>query len=127
MATISERIKLLRNEYGLTQEDLANRLGVARATVASWEVGRRTPDADAIKKLANIFNTTADYLIGHTDTRHSTPTKSDDIDLNKLDIAGVRPDMLEEYRELPDEAQILLRELIKDFYNWWFSKKRSED
>ena len=41
-----------------------------RATVASWEIGRRTPDIQAVNALARIFGTTTDYLLDHHDPSH---------------------------------------------------------
>ncbi|NLP27155.1 MAG: helix-turn-helix domain-containing protein [Clostridiales bacterium] len=64
IATIGSRVRDLRDSQGLTQEALAAKLGVARATLASWETGRRSPDAETLKKLASVLQTTTDYLLG---------------------------------------------------------------
>lgn len=60
---IGDRIRYLRARAGLTQDELAKRLDVARATVASWEINKRTPDAEALKSLASVFDVTVDYLL----------------------------------------------------------------
>ena len=61
----SERVRL-----GLTQEGLAEQLGVARHTVLRWENGKTTPPTSAVYMMANIFGCSTDYLIGLTDERN---------------------------------------------------------
>lgn len=56
MATLGSRIRTLRADNNLTQEEVGNKLGVARATLASWEINRRKPDNEALKQLASVFN-----------------------------------------------------------------------
>lgn len=65
MDTLGEKIKRLRTQENMTQEELAQRLGVARATVASWEINRREPDYATLRKIASIFGVTIDYLLNH--------------------------------------------------------------
>ena len=59
-----EKIVELRKEKSMTQGDLADKLSISRATVASWETGRREPDMDTFVKLGKIFNVTVDYITG---------------------------------------------------------------
>jgi len=58
------RIKELRKLYGISQLDLATRLGVARSTVAMWETEKSQPDNEAVKRLCSIFDVSADHLLG---------------------------------------------------------------
>lgn len=67
MNTIGERLKILRNNRGLSQRDLARSLNVSPSTVAQYETGKRTPDADTLNALAQYFNVSVDYLLGRTD------------------------------------------------------------
>lgn len=55
-------LKKLRMSKMLTQADLANELGVSRATVAMWETGGTKPRADMLPKLARVFGCTIDEL-----------------------------------------------------------------
>lgn len=59
---IGDRICLLRKENKLTQEDLAEKLGVTRQTIWKWEVGITFPDANKINTLCKIFKIEADYF-----------------------------------------------------------------
>ena len=62
--TYVERIKQLREEDGLSQAQLAKAVGISQAAIALWELGDRTPSADAIIKLAEFFDVSSDYLLG---------------------------------------------------------------
>lgn len=66
MDTFKDRIRKLREEKGLTQEELAKILGISRATLASWETGRREPDFETTSKIAEFFGVSIDYLLGRT-------------------------------------------------------------
>ncbi|MBM7856212.1 transcriptional regulator with XRE-family HTH domain [Desulfohalotomaculum tongense] len=66
MNVFAQRLKKLREEYGLYQKELAGKIGVKRGTVAAWEAGR-LPERSALEKLANFFGTSVDYLLGRTD------------------------------------------------------------
>ena len=67
MATFSERIKLLREERGLTQSALGEIIGVKRFSIYSYEKGRAFPDMRGLIALADYFNVSMDYLAGRTD------------------------------------------------------------
>lgn len=60
---ISEKIQALRKKKGLSQENLANMLGISRQAVFKWEAGESTPDIDNIKKLSEIFEVSFDLLL----------------------------------------------------------------
>ena len=60
---IGENIQLLRKKRSLTQEALAEQVGVSRQTVAKWEAGESAPDLDAAGKLSQVFDVSLDDLI----------------------------------------------------------------
>lgn len=62
---LSENINRLRREKKLTQEDVANFLGVTKASVSKWENGQSMPDILLLPQLAAFFNVTIDELIGY--------------------------------------------------------------
>ena len=62
--TLGERIKKLRRAADMTQEGLAEYLGVSVSAVSQWENGRIMPDLLQIPVLANMFDVTTDYLLG---------------------------------------------------------------
>ena len=61
---IAERIKLLREQHGLTQAALSKRLGITRASVNAWEMGLSIPTAQYIVAMAQLFHISTDYLLG---------------------------------------------------------------
>ncbi len=62
-----ERLTELRERYNLSRQQLADILGVSRASLEYYEKGKRTPDIEVLYKLSDYFNVTSDYLIGRTD------------------------------------------------------------
>lgn len=60
----NENLKLLRKAKGITQEELAVRLNVVRQTVSKWEKGLSVPDADMLIKIAEVFESSVNELLG---------------------------------------------------------------
>lgn len=60
---LNEKLKLLREEKGLTQEELAEALFVSRTAISKWESGRGCPSIDSLKAIAKYFGVTIDELI----------------------------------------------------------------
>ena len=63
----AERLKQLRLQHGLTQKELAKVMGVSSSAVGMWEIGRNEPDYKTLKRLADFFDVSIDYLLGKTD------------------------------------------------------------
>lgn len=59
------RLKKLRTNNNLSQEELSKKLGIGRTTIANWETNQAEPTSENIKKLADIFKVTTDYLLGY--------------------------------------------------------------
>lgn len=59
-----ENLKTLRKQKGLSQEILAQQLNVVRQTVSKWEKGLSVPDADMLIRIADIFDTSVNELLG---------------------------------------------------------------
>ena len=64
--TLSEKLQNLRRAAGLSQEQLAEQLGVTRQAVSKWETGEGKPDIDNLLPLAKLLHTTVDYLLDDT-------------------------------------------------------------
>lgn len=60
---IADRIQHLRKTKGLSQEELADRVGVSRQAVSKWESEQSVPDAEKIVILSEVFEVTTDYLL----------------------------------------------------------------
>jgi transcriptional regulator with XRE-family HTH domain len=57
------KVKLMRGSKEMTQEDLANRVGIDRSSLANIEQGRHVPSIKVVSKLAETLDTTVDYLL----------------------------------------------------------------
>lgn len=64
---IGQRMQRLREEDGMTQEEMGEKLGVSQGTVSQWESGKRVPGGEAVKAMAELFDTTADFILGIVD------------------------------------------------------------
>lgn len=62
--TIGERLRILRNEQGITQQQLADRAGISRSNINTWESGKSLPLPDGLIALADCFGCSIDYLLG---------------------------------------------------------------
>ena len=65
--TLSERLKMLRMEKQMTQNELAQATGLSQSAIGYWENGQRIPNALAVIALAKFFHVSIDYLIGFKD------------------------------------------------------------
>lgn len=64
MVDLGTRLKDLRKGRGLTQLQVAQRVGISKAMVSSYELSARQPSYDVLVKLAALFGVTTDYLLG---------------------------------------------------------------
>lgn len=72
---ISDRIQSLRKTKGISQEQLADELGVSRQAVSKWESGQSMPDIEKIILMSEYFKITTDYLLKGIDLRKDTTEK----------------------------------------------------
>lgn len=59
----NEKLVMLRKQYNLSQEQVAEKLGVARQTISKWELGETTPEMDKLILISEIYNITLDELV----------------------------------------------------------------
>ena len=84
----AEKLKALRHEKNMTQEYVAERMNVARSTIAGYETKNRQPSHEKLSAFANLFHVTIDYLL-------------DDEEPSYISI--------DESRTMPDDAKELLK------------------
>lgn len=65
---LGKKIRAHRDELGLTQAELADKLGLTYSSVSQWESGRATPRTPILRQLADLFNTTVADLMGEDAT-----------------------------------------------------------
>lgn len=59
----NEKLVMLRKQHNLSQEQVAEKLGVARQTISKWELGETTPEMDKLILISEIYNITLDELV----------------------------------------------------------------
>ncbi|WZL74078.1 helix-turn-helix transcriptional regulator [Clostridiaceae bacterium 35-E11] len=96
-----QRLKELRKEKSLNQSEIGKLLNVSTSTIGMYEQGRRDPDTNTLKFLAEYFNVSVDYLLGRTDKREIAIIENDDIP-NELRAIGV--EYLEVNKELKEKG-----------------------
>lgn len=80
---VENRIKTLRKEKGLTQQELADRLGTSKSAISMYEKGNRRPSFEIADALSDFFGVSIGYLSGSSDQRgeyprHEQPTSSEE-------------------------------------------------
>ena len=90
---VAERIKMLRENFNLSQQELAKKLAVIRASVSAWEMGISTPSTVCLVELSKMFHVSVDYLLGLE--AHTT------LDLTGLSTEQIRilSDLAEHFRK----------------------------
>ncbi|MGF2623908.1 MULTISPECIES: helix-turn-helix domain-containing protein [Bacillus] len=66
-----ERLSELRKSKKWSLQDTADQLGIAKSTYAGYETGYRWPSLQSLSKIADLFDTSADYILGRTDDARS--------------------------------------------------------
>ncbi|MBR5806823.1 MAG: helix-turn-helix transcriptional regulator [Oscillospiraceae bacterium] len=62
----NEKLVALRKDAGMSQDALAEKLGVTRQAISKWELGTAMPETKSIVQIAQVFGVTTDYLLGYT-------------------------------------------------------------
>ncbi|KZK07229.1 helix-turn-helix domain-containing protein [Lactococcus sp.] len=79
MEYFGDKLRALRMEKNLTQNDLAARLGIVGASVSSYEKSKQYPSVEVLIQLCQIFDVSADYLLGLSDDKNfNTSTLTDE-------------------------------------------------
>lgn len=94
---LSEKITVCRRRLGLSQEELANRLGVSRQAVGKWENGSAVPETSKLLLLAQTLGVTADWLLSDDDDcgKNAAQADSPSAQAPTPDWIGTLPDTLQ--------------------------------
>lgn len=104
MSVFSTMLRQLRKKAGMTQPELAKKLGVSRSTISMYELGSREPDFETLEGIADIFNVDMNTLIGK---ENDTDPNDDTIDI----LYRKAKSMTKEQREtLIELANVIFRE-----------------
>lgn len=101
------RIKELRERNKFTQESLAKEIGVSPSTVGGYENTGRLPDLETLKKIAQLFDVSLDYLAGYTDVPY-TLTNAEKFAISEDEI-----DFMAVYRKLEATEKEALYQFVR--------------
>ena len=96
----SERIKKIRKDLSLSQEEFSDKIGISIDTIQKWEKGTSTPRISVAEKIANILETSLGYLIGTTDSSNEKHTSNENMFFFKSGGQEVKIPNTEENKEL---------------------------
>ena len=99
-----KNLKSLRNERGLSQQQLAEELGINQQSINGYENRSTEPDIEMLMRLADVFRTSVDYLVGYEAMRDNR--------LRSVSAEEVR--LLELLRMLPESLQTHIKGMIVD-------------
>lgn len=119
---MEERIKIIRKELGLTQEEFAKRIGLVRSSVAKYEIGRREPTNAIILSICKEFNIREEWLrTGQGEMFKENPLK-DEVgyyieelleDYEDNPLYDVILTMMKTYAELDEKSKKVIRDCAK--------------
>ena len=89
---LDKRIRALRRGMGLSQVDLARLLGVTKQSVSNWENDNIQPSIEMLKKLAEVFSVSTDYLLGLSE-------------MEVIDVAGLQPKVVAHLRQIVEDLR----------------------
>ena len=118
---MNERIKELRKTIGITQQELADKLGLKRNTIATYEIGKAIPSDRVISDLCNKYSVNEEWLRSGNGEMFKQP--SDEVghyveDLLEYDGVGnpfydIIIEMMKKYQEMDEKSKLVIREYFK--------------
>lgn len=84
--TLGERIKACRQQAGMSQEKVAELVGISRQAVTKWETNQSAPSTDNLFKLAEIFGTTVDLLLPEKTATEEIPVAESTTPVKQLQL-----------------------------------------
>ena len=104
-----ENLKKLRNQKGVSQQKLADTIEVSQQSINKYENHKIEPDIQTLIKLADYFETSVDYLIGHTDIDHVMEAVAS-YDLNEDEAS-----LIGNYRKLSKKQKESIRLIMENY------------
>ncbi|MGU3355424.1 helix-turn-helix domain-containing protein [Bacillus wiedmannii] len=115
---IGEKIKELRKNSKITQEQLGNAIGVSKMAISYFEKGKKAPGRETLEKIADYFNVTTDYLLG----------RSEDPELNEEENKTVTEEgknIMTLIESLPEDERKKAWEQLEMYVNYMQTKKNN--
>ncbi|MBX0320140.1 helix-turn-helix domain-containing protein [Shouchella clausii] len=97
---LSKKLAELRKKQGLTQGEIAKKIGIPRTTFSGYENGNREPDYTTLKLFADFFEVSTDYLLGRTENPKSDISITVGVPCEDEEEKEFLEQQLEQYRKL---------------------------
>jgi len=106
MKTLAKRLREARKKSGYNQIDAAKKLGISNGTLSGYERNYRDPDTDTLKRMADLYDVSVDWLLGKSDPNseretiiHKIATEFPEADLMFKDMESLSIEQLQEVYE----------------------------
>lgn len=109
---LNNKIKNLRIKTGLTQSELAIEVGLPQSCISLWEKGKREPNLNGLKKLAEYFQVSTDYLLGLTATSNES---REGVAKTDNSLSDEEKEIVDMYRKLPPDLKRVIFATEKQF------------
>lgn len=110
----NERMKALREEKGLYQKELAEKLSISRASIAMYESGERIPNLESLVNIADFFEVSLDYLLGRINNRALDRAIPGKVDQEFVNLATQIVNFSDDEREIIfDHIQFAIAQIKK--------------
>lgn len=103
---LGKRIKILRNENGLTQEEFGKPYNLKKSTISQYESGFSKPDDELKKRIANDFNVTLDWLMGLADIRNPYKAETNEVTTKDTTLDDDLIDLMIKYGIVKDKNSV---------------------
>ncbi len=106
-----QNLKLLRTKNKISQQQLADIIGVTQQSINKYENHKIEPDIQTLIKLAEYFNTSVDYLVGHTDIDHVIES------IVRYDLNQDEAVLIDKYRRLSKKQKNVVAILTDSYFD----------
>lgn len=111
-------LRNLRNLKGISLNALGEELNVTGSAISSWELGKKEPNLDMLKKIGNYFRVSIDYLLSHQ--------VSDSESQKKEVVSKLATKIYEKYRDVPDSKKPMVEQEILNYVDYLHFKAQVE-
>jgi transcriptional regulator with XRE-family HTH domain len=118
---LSKRLKTARNKAKLTQEELGKKVNTTKGTISNYENGHSTPSNDMLLLLADVLNTTTDYLLGRENNKLSTNAL--DKEYEEFESFTSDPNNRIHFREMAESPE----EMREKLWDYWDLLKKARN
>ena len=104
-----KNLRKLREEKGVTQKQLADVISVSQQSINKYENHNIEPDIDTLIKMADYFETSVDYIVGHSKIRRKIEI------VNSYDLNAEETKLVEDYRKLSNKQRFSIALILENY------------